>query len=93
MGYLQSCSSPVFILPTVTTFLLVVLLLHWKKRNAAQRKRSEEQIRNFSNLQMQVAGIVAAAEPKKFVAETLDGILGALHLEQGQMEKFRELKR
>jgi diguanylate cyclase (GGDEF)-like protein/putative nucleotidyltransferase with HDIG domain len=84
MGYLPSCSSPVFILPIVTTFLLVVFLLHWKKRSAAQRRRSEEQIRHFSNLQMQVAGIVAAAEPKKFVAETLDGILRALNLERGQ---------
>ena len=83
MEMILGCTSPVLILPAVTTFLLVVVLLHWRKQVKAERARNEEQLRRFSKLQLLTAGIAASSDLKKLVTQTLDGILNSMDLEHG----------
>jgi diguanylate cyclase (GGDEF)-like protein/putative nucleotidyltransferase with HDIG domain len=83
MGSLLSCSSPVFILPTITTLFLAVFILHRLKQNKAERERHEEQLRRFSNLQVLSAGVSAAPDPRKAADQSLGGILKAMNMPDG----------
>jgi len=83
LGSLPSCSSPVFLLPTITALVLVVIILHRWKQSQAERERNEEQLRRFSNLQVLTASVGSAPDLKKLVDQSLEGILRALSINKG----------
>jgi diguanylate cyclase (GGDEF)-like protein len=83
MGTTFGQLPPIFILPTLTSFILLVLILQRLYRQRIEGKRSEAQLLRFSNLQLLTTAISSAPEMEKLVEQTLDGILQALGLNQG----------
>ncbi|MBI4165108.1 MAG: diguanylate cyclase [Acidobacteria bacterium] len=83
MGLLQGCSSPFFILPILTTFLLSVFLIHKQKQAKAAKEFHEEQLRRFSALQVLSAGISGASDLKQLGDQALSGVLHALNIHDG----------
>lgn len=83
MGLFQSCSSPFFVLPTLTTFLLSVYIVHRFKQSKVAREIHEEQLRRFSALQVLSAGFSGASDLKQLSDQTLNGILHALNIHEG----------
>lgn len=83
MGLLQSCSSPFIILPTLTTFLLAVFIVHKLKQSKVAKAIHEDQLRRFAALQVLTTGITGASDLKQSSVETLQGILHALGIQEG----------
>ena len=83
MGLFESCSSPFFILPTLTTFLLAVFIVHKLKQSKAAKELHDEQLRRFAALQVLTTGISGAPDLKQAGDETLRGILHALGIQEG----------
>jgi diguanylate cyclase (GGDEF)-like protein/putative nucleotidyltransferase with HDIG domain len=82
-GLFASCSSPFFILPTLTTFLLSVYIVHRLKRSKVAKEIHEEQLRRFSALQVLSAGFSGASDLKQLGDQTLSGLLRALNIYEG----------
>ncbi len=83
MGLLGSCSSPLIILPTITTLILAFYIVHKLKQSKAAKEIHEEQLRRFSACQVLSAGISGASDLNQLGDQTLSGILHALSIHEG----------
>lgn len=83
MGTTLGQLPAIFILPTLTTFILLVFILQRLYHHRTEGKRSEAQLLRFSNLQLLTTAISSTPDLKKLLDQTLNGILHALGLNQG----------
>ncbi|MBZ5543610.1 MAG: diguanylate cyclase, partial [Acidobacteriia bacterium] len=83
MGTTLGQLPPIFILPTLTSFILLVFILQRLHHRRNEEKRNQAQLLRFSNLQLLITAISSTPDMKKLVDQALDGILQALGLDQG----------
>jgi len=83
MGLFESCSSPFFILPTLSTFLLAAFVFYKLRLSKAAKELHDDQLRRFTALQVLTTGISGSPDLKHAGHETLRGILHALGIQEG----------
>ena len=72
-----------FIVPTLTSFILLAFILQRLHHHRREEKRSQAQLLRFSNLQLLTTAIPSTADLRQLVDQMLDGILQVLGLNQG----------
>ena len=72
-------------LPVIFSVFIVALILQRRFHERAERRRSEEELLRFSNLQLLTSTLSEVEDPKQMVDRTLDGTLQALGLSDGCM--------
>jgi len=72
-----------FSLPSLTAFLLLIVILQGLFHQRAARKRTDAELLNYSNLHLLATTLSATGDVREMAERTLEGILEALGLAQG----------
>ncbi|MBZ5513431.1 MAG: diguanylate cyclase [Acidobacteriia bacterium] len=72
-----------FILPTLTSLILLVYIVQRLHHHRTEGRRSEKQLLHFSNLELLTTAVSSTSDLKKLADQTLERILQALGLTHG----------